>query len=349
MDKKKAFTVVELIVVLVLIGVILSFEVQVIRHKVNQYGAAYYSTYNSLRKLAYNIIADTDCPDCEGPTSEETPGDPNTRLICNATGEVSICPNGPRNYPRDHVEMCKRLIDYFNLAGDPTCDSDPIVLSSTDTDVFRDETVGGKKGTLKFMTSNSLKYYLSDYMEHTIGGDKIGFFIVYVDLNGDKRPNTIEHKGGETFPDIVPFVITQRGEVVPAGFPIYSRNYLTAKVKFPAHEDASGNPVESMSESMTFYEAVNMAWVQKTGTPSIKESLDITFSWDVNKHFAGLPILTTKLTQKDGKKTKIVDFPGDDFFSASQEAAKNRGRVNGCEGGTYNCKVIIDSNSNTRF
>ena len=102
MDKKRAFTIVEMITVFVFIGIILAFEVQVVRHKVNEYGSAYYSVYNSLKRIAYNILADTDCPDCEGPTTEVTPGDPNTKLMCNATGIESVCPNGPRNYPRNH-------------------------------------------------------------------------------------------------------------------------------------------------------------------------------------------------------------------------------------------------------
>ena len=92
--KKKGFSLTEITIVLVIIGVILILELMVIQNRKNQYGAPYYAAYNALKKASANILADIYCPD---------------------SGPNAICPTGPRPYPKDSKAMCERLKEFINV------------------------------------------------------------------------------------------------------------------------------------------------------------------------------------------------------------------------------------------
>ena len=62
-SRKKAFTMIEVLIILTLIGFILIAELIILNTKSNQYGQPYYTAYNALRKAAYNVLADMYCPD----------------------------------------------------------------------------------------------------------------------------------------------------------------------------------------------------------------------------------------------------------------------------------------------
>ena len=84
-------------------------------------------------------------------------------------------------------------------------------------------------------------------------------YIVYTDINGKKSPNRLNlEEGNELYPDIVPFAVTTRGEVIPMGYPIYDTMYLSAQVRYRAEQKEGGASGEApeietkKSKSYTF-------------------------------------------------------------------------------------------------
>lgn len=97
-----------------------------------------------------------------------------------------------------------------------------------------------------FVTSNDQIFYFSDSL--TYGYQD--FRIVWIDLNGKRKPNTND-VSDRRLPDIVPFAVSNNGEVTPLGMPIYEKTYIKARVVFPD---------EKKSEIMTFLDAQAIAF-----------------------------------------------------------------------------------------
>ena len=74
----------------------------------------------------------------------------------------------------------------------------------------------------------------------------VKYFVVWVDLNGDRRPNTTAWSEKKPA-DVVPFIITTAGKVIPAGAPILDNRYSTVRIQYPV-----GSDLKYSRESMTF-------------------------------------------------------------------------------------------------
>ena len=111
-----------------------------------------------------------------------------------------------------------------------------------------------------FVAANSMRFYISPLQSvkvpNAVAKDRkvtVRYFIVWVDLNGKKRPNSafINKKG---VIDIVPFIVTTRGTVMPAGYPTTDMRYLSAYVQYPL----DNTPISS--QSRTYYDAQTAAF-----------------------------------------------------------------------------------------
>ena len=213
--KKKGFSLVEIIVVMTIIGIILIIELMIISGRKNQYGAPYYTVYNALKKTSYNILADIYCPNsqnCGG--SEYLP-----------SGEV--CCTAPRPFPTTADGLCKRMVEFINPSSkeDVHCNQDggnkykPVNHQANN---INDET------TIGFKASNSYKFYISEFYgkdsrtetyksfdadrKAATTDDRVKYFIVYVDLNGEGKPNSLG-KVGDIYPDIVPLRYYRKADI----------------------------------------------------------------------------------------------------------------------------------------
>ncbi len=348
---KKAFTIIELIVVFVIIGVILMLEMQTINKRINQYGPVYYSVYSSLRKVAYNILADLACPDCIGPYTTENPGTPDERKICTSTGKETFCPDGARQFPDNFEDMCERMADFYNAVGEVNCQNSATRAINDDVTNINDETE-------IFRTANAVRFYLSDLKHITLdirdedgtvtGHENIGYFIVYTDINGSKAPNNIRHDGTDVKPDIVPFAITTRGEVVPIGYPIYDSDYLTAKIQYPFDASEGYDPKDQISESFNFYQAVYGAWGNYTSTSSepTGTTRDITPKSDIS-----MTINFNDFLPEEVRTISVSDerYPSEEILRKFRDEVWQKSRDKGCNPNNYNCRVTVDSNTTTRF
>lgn len=313
--KKRGFSMIEVMVILGFIGFIVITELVILNSKVNEYGNPYYTVYNALKKASYNVLADMYCPD---PNSED-----------------EDCKIGPREFPKNSEDLCLRLAEFINTS-EKNC-------SATDLDI-NDKADNINTNQPRLIASNSYRFYFSD-LKKTQATDAYGnvneleYFVAYVDLNGDKRPNRLTCEGTKLLPDIVPFAITRRGEVIPMGYPVYSKIYLTAKIKYPASVDSDGNMTNRTSASLSYYDAVYGAWPEK-GTKNVLRNIDIPFSI----MFGEDDIYEDSNIRQcyDGREPELK---GEDVY---KDEAINR-EIEGCQGGTYSCRVVIDSSIDKRW
>ena len=163
------------------------------------------------------------------------------------------------------------------------------------------------------------------------------FFIVYVDLNGKMSPNrfTLPH------PDIVPFIATFKGDVIPVGLPVLDKTYATARV-------VKSNGQET--KSFTIDEARQIAFGSKiiTNKPDDSQNCPAFMYTDIPitlMHF----FHNDELNKKNLSKMLIPpDAPpilprklGNDKDTSSENYL-------GCACGTFNCMMKIDENFERR-
>ena len=340
--KKIAFTLIEIMIVLGMVGMIIIFAMQILMGRINQYTTPYAVIFRALQKTSYNILADIHCP--------------------NPNSEIEECKTSTRSFPVNdeargiedqHVELCERLKEYLNApdlnAGE--CDN-PAVGDNGDLKIVQNGSDITSDPLLKFVTSNGMKFYTSDMMTYEVvktedkNGDgdfndpgekitdEVKYYIIYVDINGDSKPNSVEPVG-DYLPDIVPFAITSRGETIPLGFPTISSAYLTAKIKFPAvgTEEAGVFDERQYSKSMTFREAVFGAW-------NGEAHFDIPYSFDLNYNNTSNNRAFRSLPSADKKWENCKFYGGTNQYDATR---------GGCVAGTFTCRVIIDTETTRRF
>ena len=309
---------VELIVVFSIIGFIVIAELIILNNKVNEYANPYYAAYNALKKASYNVLADMYCPD---PNSS----DPE-------------CRKGPREFPTTSRGLCNRVAEFINTSENYCNSADSVEINDEATNIDNEHP--------HFISSNSYRFWFGGMRKiqvpNAMGGvDELEYFVTYVDINGEKRPNRITCDGPRILPDIVPFAITRRGEVVPMGLPVFSKTYLTAKIKYPVDITNADDMKSKQSPSLSFYEAIYGAWpATDPMDKNVFRYIDIPFSIV----FAEDPLyLNSNINQcLDGMDPDLLD-------SNAYKAEAIPRTVKGCVGGTYSCQVVIDSSAGTRF
>ena len=198
--QKKAFTLTEVLIVMLIVGFILTVQLIVLTGKINQYGAPYYTAYSAIKKTGYNILADIYCPECY------TTGG---RVPQCQEDKVYNCKDYPRNFPTNKGELCSRFTEFINAA-----------KTNCSRPAISDATTITKTTPPHIIATNGFRFYFSDIKTHSTGTQ---FFIVYIDLNGEGEPNRVTCNSSDVLPDIVPFALTTRGEIIPIGYPKYSK------------------------------------------------------------------------------------------------------------------------------
>ena len=305
--QKNGFTVVEALIVLTVIGTILIFELIVLQGRINQYSASYFNAYDNLKKASYNILADMYCFD-------------------GATTSDAECNKGPRPYPTTSEGLCNRLKEFINFPPDDDA-------GACNAPSINEEATNIGNNTLKFTASSGYKFYISDMYTKQVDDEKISYFVVYVDINGKNPPNKIDNsKNDKIYPDIVPFILTTRGDAAPAGIGAYSTLYMTSKILYPDTVNDEGTIITGRySGSMSFNEAVHRAWGDAVDSSII---LSVPFTEYLSDN---------NLAKKFFWTTKPADP------EIENETLANDGIKAGCTEGDFNCGVIIDENTTKRF
>ena len=133
-------------------------------------------------------------------------------------------------------------------------------------------------------------------------------------MNGKAAPNSATHA---EHPDIVPFIVTYTGDVIPVGFPVFNKTYISSRLI-----DSNGQ----QSTSYPLAEAIRMAYGTTDGAiPVTYKDMPLTMIETFNNLLpsalkANFPTLTTKLDEDSG-----------------------------CKAGTFSCMVKIDENLDRRY
>lgn len=219
---KNAFTLLELMTVMFIIGIVATITLTAQKPFDRGIAMLYQRAYSALATASYNIFLDL---------------------------------SGAAVFPQTAKGLCEALSKdvegYINVAkksGITFC-SDSATLIDTAAKVFPDSAI-------QFISANGMRFYFSDHFTKDIGAsDDVGYRFVFVDLNGDAKPNSAEYSVNR-LADIVAFIVTDGGDVLPVGYPEYDKRYLTARVHYP------DTPTEEdiYSASVSYRDAKAMAW-----------------------------------------------------------------------------------------
>lgn len=244
MRLKKAFTLAELLIVFVVIGIIIALGVSTVKPWEKAYKYAYLRIYNALSLSLYNHM---------------------------------INPSEDNAFPENANKLCEALLEYINTA-DHIDDPEKFCKSGShfgdNPPTAADFTEDALKNRVTIKASNGVRLWIgakNNGVEHsmtvtqnidgTTETDKVKFFYVYADLNGDRKPNTPVWSQNQ-MADIVAFALTDKYIVIPLGYPEIDSRYLEAHVVYPTFDSSGEEDLSTYtgdedvtSDAMTYYEA----------------------------------------------------------------------------------------------
>ncbi len=227
---KLAFSLAEILITISIAGFISVLAMTLIRPNDKTLIYQYYNAYNALRTAAYNIQQDVIDANYSRDTSYQSVERRFAYTAQELCQKLAINPNIKDGTNSPENEYKKRL-GYINTTKYNCLDYKGYKNTTFDTS-WLDNT----NYSLAFQASNSMLYYISELaifkIEDNLNNliiNKAGF-IVLVDVNGMRKPNTIVPRKGNSA-DIVPFVVLTSGQVIPIGIPTVDKKYLKAKVK----------------------------------------------------------------------------------------------------------------------
>ena len=267
MKKFKAFTLAEILIVFVIIGIIATIGVNTVKPWEKALKHSYSRIYNALALATYNAVVN-------GPRVEHSFPD---------GLEGSTKNNGPKLFCED--------LAYFMNNIETHCSNTPITKNQGDYKIFNTTTP-------HIILSNGVRLWIGapnsqhaykleiplDNNKNSLK-DTVIYYIVYADLTGDRKPNSpiwSERKAA----DVVAFAVTNHFVVVPLGYPIVDKRYLVAHVMRPVNNEESGDDEEIPTDPMSFYEAATYAYgryLKTQGDP-------LSYQLELNqKIFSGTP------------------------------------------------------------
>lgn len=265
MRMKKAFTFAEMMIVFMVIGIIISLGVVSVRPWEKSFKFAYQRTYHSLALAIYNHMVYT---------KDDTA------------------------FPKKADDFCNALLEFMNTSDQPKDASGKAKCSGS--------TLGNNPTTfpqdkVRLKLSNGVWLWIGakdnagNPYELVVGNssdplDKVKFYIVYADLNGDRKPNTpIWNKN--RMADIVAFIVTDKYAVIPIGYPEIDSRYLEAHVTYPSFDsngeeetaETSGEDYIT-SDAMSYYEAKVNSFKMTSG--KFEEVMGNISTYDFSSKFA---------------------------------------------------------------
>lgn len=241
---RKAFSLGELLIVIVIIGIICVLMFSTIKPSNKYISPAYKSAFKNLSDAVYNI-------------SEDAQNNENNLFAKDADryfpGTFENADNKQESYLAAQ-ELCKKLaINPTKTSG--KCGSygylNTVIYNCESN--FKTVDFSGVNNqfveqNIAFQSTNTMNFYISPLIQISVKNPikdiktreqqktTIKFFIVWVDINGKRRPNTSEWKN-KKLPDIVPFIVTTNAEVLPIGYPTTDVKYITALVQYPVSSE----------------------------------------------------------------------------------------------------------------
>ena len=215
--KKTGFTIAEILISLVVVGVITGFAINIFRPFDKSYKYLYSNAYYSLDRALYNATM-TYIPE------NEYNREPFQETARNAvTGQaITVTPQ------MGAQRLCRALTEYINTVS-TNCNAAPSDSAGAD---------GIFSTTPSFITNNGMRFWISRRYPDN-GDNRTKFFVIYADLNGTKPPNSMRYEEGNGAnqnrtrdPDVFAFAALPMGRVCPIGVPEVEPRYLTTRTKY---------------------------------------------------------------------------------------------------------------------
>lgn len=201
MNRNKGFTLAEVLIMIVIVGVITTLSITVVSTQKAKFGLNCYYLLRELQITAGSLATRTDEGNLYSKISEQQE---TTDESGNTTSEEVV-----KYDLTDDSTFCKYLANSLNSASVLKCSTSDL-FSATTSNIYN-----GISATAvpNFRLINRYSIYLS---KHVAGGTtaagevKPGYRMIAVDMNGDGKPN-------KTDDDIIAFAIFDNGMVLPYG------------------------------------------------------------------------------------------------------------------------------------
>lgn len=248
-NKKVGFTLSEVLVSVVIIGVIMAISVNSIKIVKASYTSLAYFAFQNVQNMV-GVLNSGDSPygKLKDKDDEELPS-----MIAqcrNSKGKVVQVLKSDKEYEgygiancssRQNVTgeaknlFCKSLLSIANISGKTNCEN----LASVEMKGNEPAIANLDYNKPSFIATNGQRYYISQWTMNPNVSSDFGFRLIAVDLNGTSKPNKMGNDRSSLPPDIVTFMVLDNGEVLPLGVAadnIYLANgrvimYLNSKVK----------------------------------------------------------------------------------------------------------------------
>lgn len=218
MKFKKAFTFAELIIVFGVVGIISAMAIATFKNYDKGIRFLYSNLYYQLDRAYYNGYNFSGLPN----PFAETDQDPQTGEVFEVTPAMGA------------ERLCHMLEEYLN--GSASCSSG----AGGNAPLAQDN--GRVFGQIQFTTDHGAFIYISPRLPEPEnpnfqpGGHQ--FFLVFVDINGTARPNSMEYTPADENnpsppdPDIFAFAALDTGRLCPLGPPEIDPRYMQARIAY---------------------------------------------------------------------------------------------------------------------
>ena len=234
---KQAVTLVEVLITMGIIGIIAMFAITTIKPYEKTYKWLYIRIFNVLETSVYNSMLDRAA------------------------------------FPTTSAAFCSMLTEYMNVAENNCTANGDLAALAADF----------PEGNIKLVLSNGMRLWIgsnngapfvkTQKIPGTTQTYNMKYYMVYVDITGEKPPNRVEWTAGGKLADIVAFAVTESSVVIPLGPPEIDTRYLTATVIYPPYDE--NQPEGNKSLPMSYADAKAVAWGQSINEVEIR-------SWQFN-------------------------------------------------------------------
>ncbi len=249
---KKGFTLSEVLICIMIIGIIMALSVQTIKIVKTSYAALGYFAFNTVQALAASVSVGNEIG--IKPYKDESGNIIHTTVPCYITKTlVSTGSSGdkvinvyknvikPDDYPDtttvvtpcnslasggSNNHICRVMAEAANTTGKINCEKLFNVNKGGSGEPSISDLVPNNP---TFKTTNGFRYYLSQHVSgDTSVSSDYGYRLLAVDLNGKRGPNSAAVSLKQV-PDIITFLILDNGDVYPLG--VAADNLVVSKKK----------------------------------------------------------------------------------------------------------------------
>lgn len=320
---KQGFTLAEVVIAIAIVGIVTALALTTMKPSKKAIKYQYINAYSAVERAYYNGMLKGYDPF----SSKKVDGAEPEHTATKDTGALQLCRGlttfiNTKDAERDTDDGFGQAYDYSSSCSDTK-------LTSELANSFTDEKV-------QFVASNGMKFYITKQLGGVNEGD-VKFYLVFVDINGEKKPNSFEYdyySNGtvKTEPDIHAFVILQSGHVIPIGAAEYDPVILTARV---AYFDENGE-VQFTRTSRAYYQAKGEAW----GYYSSDKMVPAAEKYNESEWFSMNDYIRNKLSEI-APLSKIVTATPDFTTLKPREALENE--TNNCVADDLeSCYIFLD-------